>query len=157
LLEAEGGPCGPLRRCKAGGPRRSKPQAKGGSNMKRVTLKSLNAKYKGLVTLKRRPDGGITVVRNTDGGISPYHREWKVREIAKILENTYGPVDVHPQDRGFTPRYVWKGRERCIVWRHCGKDAREERMFFKDTNGVWKQVVITACRVCRLKVCNIYG
>lgn len=32
---------------------------------------------------------------------------------------------MHPQEAGFTPRYEWRGRERCIVWRCCGQDARQ--------------------------------
>jgi hypothetical protein len=57
----------------------------------------------------------------------------------------------HPQDVGFTPRYEWHGRERVIVWQHCGQDAGRTERWERGLDGVQRRVTRLACRACDLR------
>ena len=53
-------------------------------------------------------------------------------------------IMVHPQHMGCTPEYRWKGRERCILWRHCKRGD-------VDVNQEWDGqhwIVTVKCRTC---------
>lgn len=56
----------------------------------------------------------------------------------------------NPRGVGFEARYEWHGRERVIVWRHCGEDARSGP---KD-HVIGKRAdyhTVVSCNVCDLR------
>lgn len=61
---------------------------------------------------------------------------------------------IHPQAIGFTPRYEWRGRERCIVWRHCGADAQQgNKQVMTITETGTKRIENRS--ICRCTVCGL--
>lgn len=64
---------------------------------------------------------------------------------------------VHPREAGFTPRYIWCGRHRCIIWRHCGVDARKVDKLVLCDDGMYHTAWSVTCPVCGLRAGGIEG
>ena len=69
---------------------------------------------------------------------------------------THKDPDTRPRPNaiGFTPRYVWQGRFRNIIWRHCHTDARQGSKLVRGDDGVYFSRFLCTCPVCGLSISN---